>query len=74
MSRLPHPRGRELLRALERAGFVVIRVRGSHHQMKHPDGRVTTVPVHAGEVIGNSLMKAILKQCEMSIDQINELL
>ena len=60
--------------ALQRAGFVVTPVRGSHHQLRRPDGRVTTVPVHAGDVIGNSLMKTVLKQCEMSVDEINGLL
>ena len=74
MSYLPHPRGRELIRALQRVGFIVMRVRGSHHQLRHPDGRVTTVPVHAGETIGNNMMKAILKQCEMTVEELNELL
>jgi hypothetical protein len=37
--------------ALEKAGFVVGRINGSHHIMRHPDGRRTTVPVHAGRDI-----------------------
>ena len=74
MGYLPHPRGRELIRALQRAGFVVVRVRGSHHQLQHPNGRITTVAVHAGEVIGNNMMKMILKQCHMTVEELNELL
>ena len=38
--------GKELIRLLEKLGFEVIRINGSHHRVKHPDGRVTTVPVH----------------------------
>jgi predicted RNA binding protein YcfA (HicA-like mRNA interferase family) len=37
--------GKELIRALKKAGFGVIRVQGSHHRLRHADGRVTTVPV-----------------------------
>jgi predicted RNA binding protein YcfA (HicA-like mRNA interferase family) len=74
MSRLPHPRGRELIKALERIGFVVVRIRGSHHRLKHPDGRITTVPVHAGEEIGEKLLKSILRQCEMTVEELEKLL
>ena len=44
MTRLPRITGRELVRALESAGFLVDRTRGSHHFLKHPDGRATAVP------------------------------
>jgi predicted RNA binding protein YcfA (HicA-like mRNA interferase family) len=44
--------GKELIRALKKCGFAVVRVQGSHHRLRHSDGRVTTVPVHAGETIG----------------------
>jgi len=36
----------ELIRVLEKAGFRIIRRKGGHMRMKHPDGRVVTVPVH----------------------------
>jgi predicted RNA binding protein YcfA (HicA-like mRNA interferase family) len=36
--------GKELIRALKKAGFAVTRVQGSHHRLRHADGRVTTVP------------------------------
>jgi predicted RNA binding protein YcfA (HicA-like mRNA interferase family) len=44
MPRLPRLRGREVIAALRRAGFSVLRVRGSHHFVQHPDGRRTTLP------------------------------
>ena len=40
--------GQSLITALKRAGFLVQRVKGSHHFYRHPDGRTTDVPVHAG--------------------------
>lgn len=54
-----------MLAVLSRAGFVVVRVRGSHHFLRHPDGRVTVVPVHAGETLGPGLLSKILKDVAM---------
>jgi predicted RNA binding protein YcfA (HicA-like mRNA interferase family) len=43
MPPVPSVRGERVVRALERAGFKVARVTGSHYVMRHPDGRGTTV-------------------------------
>lgn len=74
MSRLPRLRPREVIRALEHAGFVVIRIKGSHHVMRHKDGRITVVPFHAGEEIGPGLLREILKQSEITQEQFEKLL
>ena len=52
MSRLPGLRAEEVIAALRRAGCESIRQRGSHVYLRHPDGRFTVVPVHAGEDLG----------------------
>ena len=69
MSRLPRLTGAEVIGRLEQAGFVIARVRGSHHRPTHPDGRSTTVPVHGAETIGPGLLSKILKDCELTRDQ-----
>lgn len=74
MSKSPRIRGRNLVRALERAGFVVVRVKGSHHVLRHSDGRQTIVPVHAREHIGPGLLRSILAAVELDPDQLRELL
>ena len=74
MTRLPRLKGKELIRALERAGFVVERTRGSHVFLRHPDGRTTTVPIHSGEMIGPGLLRAILRDVELSADGLTDLL
>jgi predicted RNA binding protein YcfA (HicA-like mRNA interferase family) len=66
MTRLPRLSGRKVISALSRGGFEVIRVRGSHHFLQHPDGRRTVVPVHRSEVIGPGLFAKILRDCELS--------
>jgi predicted RNA binding protein YcfA (HicA-like mRNA interferase family) len=62
-------RGREVIVALRRAGFVALCIRGSHHFLQHPDGRRTVVPVHAGEVIGPGLLNKILKDADTTPEE-----
>ena len=69
MSKLPALTGKDVVAALERAGFSVIRTRSSHHFMRHTDGRTTLVPVHAGETLGPGLLSKILRDCELSREQ-----
>jgi predicted RNA binding protein YcfA (HicA-like mRNA interferase family) len=73
MSKLPRLRGREVVRSLRKAGFEVVRVRGSHHFIRHADGRATVVPVHAGEQIGPGLLTTILRDCELTVEQFKDL-
>lgn len=63
-------KGREVIKALARLGFETIRVKGSHNFMRHPDGRVTVVPVHSGETIGPGLMAKILRDAEVTREQL----
>ena len=54
--------GKELIRLLEKLEFEVIRINGSHHRIKHPDGRVTTVPVHKNEDLPKGLVRKIIRE------------
>jgi predicted RNA binding protein YcfA (HicA-like mRNA interferase family) len=66
MPKLPRLPGRELIAALKRADFEVIRTKGSHYFMRHPDGRCTVIPAHSGEIIGPGLLNKILKDIEFA--------
>jgi len=48
MTRLPRLTGRRVIAALKKAGFVVVRIKRSHHFLIDPDRRATSVPVHFG--------------------------
>ena len=74
MSRIPRVTGSDLLTALAKADFVVIRVKGSHHFLRHEDGRSTVVPVHSGETIGPGLLHKILRDCQLTVADLQELL
>lgn len=72
MSNLPSVDGNRLIRALSKKGFEVIRIKGSHHYLKHADGRSTVVPVHGKETIGKGLFHKILRDCELTIEEFLE--
>lgn len=74
MSKLPSLTGKEVIAALKKAGFTVLRIKGSHHFLQHSDGRATVVSMHAGETVGPGLLAKILRDCELSRDQFAALL
>lgn len=73
-ARLPAITGRRLLAAPAQLGFTVVRVRGSHHFIRHPDGRGTAVPVHSGETIGPGLLSKILRDCDVTKEDLRDLI
>jgi len=64
--------GTQLIKALRRLGFDLIRIKGSHHFLRHPDGRCTVIPVHRGETIGRGLFAQILRDCEITREDIQK--
>lgn len=74
MPRGARVKGRELIKALGKEGFSVLRIRGSHHFLRHVDGRSTVVPVHAGETLGPGLLLKILSDVDLSMEQLIKLL
>jgi predicted RNA binding protein YcfA (HicA-like mRNA interferase family) len=52
----------------------VARVTGSHHIMRHPDGRGTTVPVHQGRDVAKGTLRGICSNVGMTIDELQRLL
>jgi predicted RNA binding protein YcfA (HicA-like mRNA interferase family) len=62
MPRLPVISGKAFLKLLQVMGFVVIRINGSHHRLKHPDGRVTTIPVHKNQELPKGLLRKIIRE------------
>ncbi len=66
--------GKRLIVALQRAGFLIQRVKGSHHFFRHPDGRTTVIPVHSGESLGPGLLAKVLRDVEITRNELEELL
>ena len=74
MPKLPVVKASELLRTLLKAGFIKHHQVGSHIQLKHPDGRRTTIPFHSGREIRKGTLKAIINDLEISVEEFIKLL
>jgi len=73
MSKLPQVSGSEVVRALEKAGFTVRRQHGSHIIMRRDDPFAqTVVPNH--RQIDRGTLRAILRQTEITPEELTELL
>jgi predicted RNA binding protein YcfA (HicA-like mRNA interferase family) len=67
---LPTLKPREVVALLEGFGFAEVRQKGSHKQFRHPDGRGTTVPFHAGRDISPTLLRKIAKDIGLTVEQL----
>jgi predicted RNA binding protein YcfA (HicA-like mRNA interferase family) len=74
MPKLPALTGDAVINALEKVGFQVLRQKGSHVRMQHEDGRVVTIPVHVGKNIGKGLLRKILRDAELTREELIALL
>ena len=75
MPKLPVVSGREAIRALERAGFVLDRQHGSHVSMRHHGRRRTaTVPIHGNEDLPPGTLRSVLRQAGLTIEEFGEFL
>jgi len=73
MIRIPRVTGSDLVAALVKAGFAVARVKRSHHFLRSGE-RSTVVPAHSGETIGPGLLHKILRDCHLSVEDLQKLL
>ena len=74
MTRLPVVSGREVIVAMERLGYVVVRQRGSHVRMRHPtktDCHPVTVPQH--RTLKTGTLRAIIRDANLSLERFREL-
>jgi predicted RNA binding protein YcfA (HicA-like mRNA interferase family) len=75
MPQLPVISGKDFIIFLQTLGFIVVRINGSHHRLKHLDGRVTTIPVHRNEDLPKGLMRKIIREdLDLELDAFIELL
>ena len=74
MSKVPSLSDTEVIRALQRDSWVVVRQKGSHIRLqKHLPTEVLKVTVPAHRPIKRSTLSHILKQARLSVDRFKEL-
>jgi len=71
LSKLKLINAKTMEKLLLRLGFEKVRQKGSHAFYRHPDGRVTTVPHHKAKVLARPLIREILHEIEITIDDYN---
>ena len=64
--------GKQIVAALERAGFEYVSTRGSHAKLRHPDGRRTIVPLH--RTVARGTLASILLQSGLTAREFQDLL
>jgi predicted RNA binding protein YcfA (HicA-like mRNA interferase family) len=70
MGSLPVLKPLEVIRLLERIGFVQVRQKGSHRQFRHADGRGTTVPDHRGRDLSPFLLRQIARDIGLTPEEL----
>jgi predicted RNA binding protein YcfA (HicA-like mRNA interferase family) len=73
---LPPVTGRDVIRALQKAGFIIVRISGSHHRLVHSGdpARAVTVPVHGPKPLKRGTLRSILQQSGITAAELRELL
>jgi len=72
MSKLAIISSKDMAKLLVLLGFNEIRQKGSHKTFKHKDGRTTVIPFH-GEDLGRGLIRKILRDIEITIEEYDDL-
>ncbi len=63
--------GKAFAKALERRGWMLLRINGSHHIYGKAGERMRiTVPVHGNEALKPGLLNALLKQTGLFLDEL----
>ena len=69
MPKAPRVTAREVIRVIERIGFIQVRASGSHLIFRNEAGRRTTVPFHATEILHPKTLASILRDVGLTIEE-----
>ena len=72
--KLPRVTAQEVIRVLERIGFRCVRQSGSHRIYRDARGRRVTVPYHAGKTLHPKVLKSILRDADLTVEEFIRLL
>ena len=74
MPKLPRLGAREICSVLEKLGFSIARQSGSHIIYKNADGKRTTVPFHTAKILHPKVLKSILRDAGLTVEELSKLL
>ena len=70
--KLPRLTAKQVIRLLKKRGFKLARQSGSHKIYKNPEGKRVTVPYHSNKILHPKLLSAIMRDAELTIDDLKE--
>ncbi len=74
MNRLRIVDAKTLEKVVFSLGFERVRQKGSHIFYRHSDGRTTTIPHHGNRVLARPLLREILREIDITVDEYNRIL
>ena len=72
--KLPRIKARDIIKILEKKGFVLVRQSGSHKIYRNKKGKRITVPYHSNKILHPKILKNIMRDAEISIEELRKLL
>lgn len=75
MPKVPRITGEEAIKAFNKDGFRLDRIRGSHHILRHPDKTARlSIPVHKGRTVGLGLLHSQIIAAGLTVEEFQRLL
>ncbi len=72
--KLPRVTAREVIKVIEKAGFYLVRQSGSHKIYKNDKGVRITVPYHSGKILHPKLVKSVIRDADLTVEEFKRLL
>ena len=72
--KLPRITAGKIIKVLEKHGFACVRQSGSHMIFKNKEEKRVTVPYHSKKILHPKVLKSILRDADMTVDELQELL
>jgi len=72
--KIPRISPTKLIHAIEKMGFLPVRQSGSHRIFRNSEGVRITVPFHAKKTIHPKIIKTILRDLDMTLDEFKKFL
>ncbi len=72
--KLPRVTASEIIKILEKCGFIMTRQSGSHKIYKNSEGKRATVPFHSGKILHPKVLKSILNEADLTVEELKKYL
>ena len=74
MPKLPRITARQMATVLEKLGFTLTRQSGSHQIYRNAAGRRATLPFHAAKTLHPKVLKSIMRDADLNVEDLEKLL